>query len=362
LESLGLQAPTELLKRSFGLSLSDQYWVRPLGSGVRWRDVNFFTNAFDEDLGKALFSSFSSSAELDFNSPDATSGGDLPKRWTIDPSTGTRLLMKGGRYNQEPLNERIASELCSRLGVAHVRYRLAQFDNRLVSVCAEMLSDDEELVSAWHTVNAFKADNQLGRKGQWIASACAFGADEHEIETATDGFILVDFLMRNTDRHYGNFGLIRNVESLRVRPAPVYDTGTSLWAGELQVDNRDYVSKPFFTSQGKPTARRQLRLLTPGSWERLDLSALAGWPSFVAHELSRYDQLPSGRISSIEQAVAGRVEQVRYERDLALHSTSSTLFTSTMPDASQTQHLPEHGTDPTGLDFMGHRPDPGITR
>ncbi|MFT8705474.1 HipA domain-containing protein [Bifidobacterium aquikefiricola] len=320
LESIGLHSAQELLNRSFGLSLSDQFWVRPSDSNVRWQDVNFFTNPFDEDLGKALFSPYSSSAHLNFNSPDATSGGDLPKRWAIDPSSNTRVLIKGGRYNQEPLNEHIASDLCARLGVDHVQYRLAESDNRLVSVCDEMLSDNEELLSAGQVINAFKADNQLSRKSQWIASAAALGAAEEELAKATDDFILVDYLMRNTDRHYGNFGLIRNVESLQLRPAPIYDTGASLWAGQLQMDNRDYISLPFFASQGKPTARRQLRLLSKDSWKGIDMSLLADWPSYVAQELSRYDQLSPSRIATIEHAVAGRVEHIRYERNTALSS------------------------------------------
>lgn len=44
-----------------GLSLSDQYWIRPAGMDtLRWEDLNFFHNDFDERLGKALFTGDSS--------------------------------------------------------------------------------------------------------------------------------------------------------------------------------------------------------------------------------------------------------------------------------------------------------------
>ena len=44
-----------------GLSLSDQYWIRPAGmDALRWEDLNFFHNDFDERLGKALFTGDSS--------------------------------------------------------------------------------------------------------------------------------------------------------------------------------------------------------------------------------------------------------------------------------------------------------------
>ena len=62
--------------------------------------------------------------------------------------------------------------------------------------------------------------------------------------------------MRNIDRHYNNFGLVRDVETLRVRPAPLFDTGASLWCGELAIDNRDYKAKPFYATY-KDVYKRQ---------------------------------------------------------------------------------------------------------
>ena len=149
LESLGAASTGELLDRTYGLSLSDQYWVRREDDPAEWKDVNFFDNPFDEALGEILLTSYSSSHDISLNAPDVSTGGDLPKRWTIDRATGRRLLVKSGRTGQEPMNEVIASRLCMRLGVPAVRYSLARNGNRLVSTCADMLSNHEELVSAW---------------------------------------------------------------------------------------------------------------------------------------------------------------------------------------------------------------------
>ena len=49
-----MRSTVELLDKSLGLSLSDQYWVKPESSNARWKDVNFFTNPFDENLGKLM--------------------------------------------------------------------------------------------------------------------------------------------------------------------------------------------------------------------------------------------------------------------------------------------------------------------
>mgnify|MGYP000134521921 CR=1 FL=1 len=174
------------------------------------------------------------------------------------------------------MNEVIASKLCVRLGVLAVPYSLARSGNRLVCTCEDMLTSHEELVSSWQVLQSVKTVSGLNTHDQWIRAAAGFGADGRAVSDATDDWLVVDYLMRNTDRHYSNFGLIRDIETLAVRPAPIYDTGASLWSGELDVDGRDWFAKPFYTATGKPSALRQLRLVE--DWSRFDLDALSDWP------------------------------------------------------------------------------------
>ena len=72
-----------LLVRCYGLSLSDQYWICPEGSGLTWDAVNFFDNDFSDDIGDVLFGANKKADVLDFSSPDNTSDGNLKKRWKI---------------------------------------------------------------------------------------------------------------------------------------------------------------------------------------------------------------------------------------------------------------------------------------
>ncbi|KFI41918.1 HipA domain-containing protein [Bifidobacterium biavatii] len=318
LDVMGVRSTVELLNKSLGLSLSDQYWVKPADSNIQWGQVNFFHNPFDEDLGRLLLTSYSSSHVFSFNAPDASTGGDLPKRWTIRPADGMRVLIKGGRTGQEPVNEVIASRLADRLGIPSVKYSLGEYDNRLVCSCAEMLGDSEELVSAWQLLGSVKRNNRLSMRDQWEHCSVMFGCDRESIRNATDDWLLVDYLMRNTDRHYNNFGVIRDVETMQVRPAPLFDTGASLWCGELHIDNRDYKTKPFYATYKTPTARRQLHLVS--SWERYDLHALSDWPDEVAHRLSLTGMIGPARIDAICCTLRQRIEDVNRARDLSLGS------------------------------------------
>lgn len=44
LSKLNISAPTELLDKAFGLSLSDQYWLKPFDTNIKYDDINFFDN------------------------------------------------------------------------------------------------------------------------------------------------------------------------------------------------------------------------------------------------------------------------------------------------------------------------------
>ena len=253
LESLGAASTGELLDRTYGLSLSDQYWVRHEDDPVEWKDINFFDNPFDEALGEILLTSYSSSHDISLNAPDVSTGGDLPKRWTIDKVTG-RLLVKSGPHGPRAHERGHRLETLLETGRPVRTILLARSGNRLVCTCADMLSNHEELVSAWQVLQSVKTVNGLNTHDQWIRAATGFGADGRAVRDATDDWLVIDYLMRNTDRHYNNFGLIRDVETLAVRPAPIYDTGASLWSGELDVDGRDWFAKPFYSATGRPSA------------------------------------------------------------------------------------------------------------
>lgn len=47
LHRLNVNAPTELLDKAFGLSLSDQYFIKPYDMNVIYDDINFFDNDFE---------------------------------------------------------------------------------------------------------------------------------------------------------------------------------------------------------------------------------------------------------------------------------------------------------------------------
>ena len=80
MEVLKIHDTKTLLTRCFGLSLSDQYWIKPDKSDVKWEAINFFDNPFSDDIGDVLFGNSNKTNGFDFSSPDNTSDGCLKKK------------------------------------------------------------------------------------------------------------------------------------------------------------------------------------------------------------------------------------------------------------------------------------------
>ena len=271
LETMGVASSKLLLSRCYGLSLSDHYWIKPAGSGLTWSQVNFFENSFSEDVGDALFGTPVRKEGFDFSSPDNTSDGFLKKRWKI--IDGKQCLIKAGSppFQQQPFNEVIASRMADRWGIPHIPYTLLWDDGLPYSVCEDFVTPDTELVPAWRVMQTQKKGNQTSVYQHYRNCCEKLGVPG--TTHALDQMLVLDYLIANEDRHFNNFGLLRNPDTLEwLGPAPIYDSGSSLGYDKLTPQirsGRNVTCKPF-----KKTHQDQLRLVISFDW--LDFAKLDG--------------------------------------------------------------------------------------
>lgn len=193
------------------------------------------------------------------------------KRWVV--SEGTRYLIKGGsgQIRQEPYNEVIASEVFRRLGMDHVGYSLTCSGRDVYSSCPAFTDKDREFVPARAIIRG--CNRVQGQTPYEFVrdSMEAFGVGDCTV--FLDRMICTDFIIANEDRHFGNFGVIRDPESLEIKGfAPMFDNGTSL--GSLSqtawIENGYGIRcKPFME-----THEEQIGLV--GSFDWLDLDRLDG--------------------------------------------------------------------------------------
>lgn len=309
LNLLGLDSPKALVEKNHGLSLSDQYWMRVPTSNIKWEDINYFDNDFSDEAGRLLFGFAESMTEInnrvDLNAPDNTSDGNLPKRWAI--INGVRCMIKGGGFlNQEPHNEVIASELYSRLlgSKDYVPYWLYANDKVACSLCENMLSNAEEYVPAVYIDNLLPY--QEGEEGLEHYLRCTDSLGFQEAEDQINKMLVCDFILANFDRHYRNFGLIRNVETLTWRVAPLFDSGSSLWCNKrvLRVDELDYHSAPFISDP-----LLQLEATSDLSW--FNPEKMAGFLSYAVSLLRDGPLHDYGmRLITLEDALEERIDRV----------------------------------------------------
>ena len=73
--------------------------------------------------------------------------------------------------------------------------------------------------------------------------------------------MVVDYLIANTDRHWGNFGFIRDANTLEWKGfAPIFDSGNSLWFDKRNT-TESVLSETFERTQDE-----QIKLITDLSW------------------------------------------------------------------------------------------------
>ena len=230
LHRLNITVPNELLDKAFGLSLSDQYWIKPFNLDINYDDINFFDNDFDySEFLEASLSKNSNKIvkEESLKTPNNTTDGMLKKAWIID--NGTRYLLKSGYKNEllQPFNEVLASEICRRLDFDHVEYTLDTYKDIVVSKCPCFITKDTELITCYQIRNDMNRHNNEEDYEDYIKILENNGIKN--VRTKLENMFILDFLIMNEDRHLNNFGIIRDVNTLKwIDVAPIFDNGQSL--------------------------------------------------------------------------------------------------------------------------------------
>ena len=302
LDKFGMYFPGELLEKSLGLSLSDQYWICSVNEPVEWEKVNFFGNDFSEDVGEILFgkAEVKNIDKVNLKSPDNTSDGVLRKRWKI--INGKRYLIKGGSdpYNQEPANEVLASLVCKRLSIPFVNYEITKIGGKPHSICEDFVDENTELVTAWHIKNIVPKNNEQNDYENFISKCAELGIKD--VRKYLEQMIVLDFIIANVDRHYNNFGFVRDANTLEwIGFAPIYDSGTSMWCKMLEENinptSDDIESKPFRNKHNK-----QIELVTDFSW--VNISALDG----IEQDYAKILRIQNDRNKRLCWALRKRIE------------------------------------------------------
>lgn len=221
---LSLNRPLDVIKVSKGLSLNDCYWVVEEGFAGTFEKYNLYDNRFSRVLALIAFTGYGSSVRASLAScPEFTTNGMLPKCWRRE--NGDIRLYKGGtkgasNSGNEPYSEFYAWQVAQELGVAAVPYTLKQWNKELCSVCSLFTSKQY----------AFLPVGRVVTTGGMEAVEEYYAKLGQPFLDALHGMYVLDALILNVDRHFGNFGfLVDNERNQIAAPAPLFDHGNSLF-------------------------------------------------------------------------------------------------------------------------------------
>ncbi|MEG2283645.1 MAG: hypothetical protein RSB99_03340 [Bacilli bacterium] len=226
MDRLNISSPAVLLDKAFGLSLSDQYWIKPYDGEVKYEYINFFDNDFNDlEFTEATFTTNGPIlSNITLLTPNNTTEGVLRKTWVIDKKI--RYLLKAGLKSEvlQPFNEVLSSMICERLGFHHIPYTIDIVKGNIVSKCACFITTDTELIPAYQVLKNTNKENAYDNYVKILSDNGIEKAKEK-----VDNMFILDYLMLNNDRHLNNFGIIRDVNTLKwLDTAPIFDTGNSL--------------------------------------------------------------------------------------------------------------------------------------
>ena len=233
---------------------------------------------------------------------------------------GIRVLAKGyGMDDQRPFNEAVATALHRRLlsEGEFVPYTVERMFDGPVCLCEVFLDGRDEYVPAVYVKNALGGQRGSSTYDRYCRFLGKHGADEAAVRRSMSQMIVCDALLANSDRHWRNFGIIRNVDTLEVRPAPLFDSGNCLWynvpTAVLIAGEFGFAAKPF-----GPDPSVQLALVDSLDW--FDSSRLNGFVEEAIKTLSRSKWATAeGRLESIRRGLERRVIEVNAAVEVLRH-------------------------------------------
>lgn len=281
-----------------GLSLTDCYWVTYPDDQKTFAEVNLFDNRFSQVLSQIAFTGYGSSPVSKFrSSPEFTTNGMLPKAWRR--KEGEVLLYKGGtsglaNTGKEPYSEFYAAQVAEAMGIPHVTYGLSKWKGQLCSTCELFTSKDVSFVPASTLINTSKISKII----DWY--------DDHGWKNDLAGMLVLDAIIRNTDRHLGNFGfLVDNHTNQLLRPAPLFDNGLSLYCYVMDNDLSNLSEQEKTLAPALYANFDEVALHVIGQKQKQELRHLL---TFRLKKHSRYN-LSDERVKMLESSIQ---EKARY--------------------------------------------------
>lgn len=204
LDSLGLDQNNKMAIcfACKGLSLTDCYWLKlENDTHSTWENVNLYTNSLSDAVARVALTGEYVSIQGHINTPELTNAGAYAKCWRRGKD-GIYLYKTGSLQgnNKEYLVDILCSDLLDRTNVRHVIYTKGQSGLKPVSRCKNMTNQDLSICDMNYYAG-YCNRNKINLYA-WL-----------EQQKDYYNMLIIDYLINNTDRHTGNWGVYFNANT-----------------------------------------------------------------------------------------------------------------------------------------------------
>ena len=226
IKNAGCETNEEYLAKNLALSLTDTYWICPADIELKWADVNLY----DMDQADRDYLAYRGGSSYD---PNASLGGEMDKYWDVGGETPV-LIKKSYQYGgHQSVNEAFATHIhmLQDSDIPFVEYNIKKEDDgATLSLCNAFTSQSVEFVSAYEVIRSAKIKQSQSDLEHYLSICSDHGLDIELMQNCMDYMILSDFAISNVDEHLGNFGVLRDADTMElIGPAPIFDSGNSMF-------------------------------------------------------------------------------------------------------------------------------------
>ena len=207
-----------------GATITDNYWIRPLGSDLKYEDIRFSDDYFSNLALKGTYNSFNLAASSKRSrTPELTNVGSFEKCWKLHDG---KWWMHKKANHEEMFSELFVYEFGKLLGMNMAVYERGD-------ACVKSLDFTDSATINFEPASTFMGDNE-----EYLDVIDALQRLCPQAIPDYIRMIFLDTICANPDRHTNNFGFLRDVTSGELLGlAPNFDNNMALIA-------RGYPAKP----------------------------------------------------------------------------------------------------------------------
>lgn len=196
-------------------TITDNYWIRPIGSELTYNDVKFSDDYFSNLALRGNYDSFNKAANSKKSrTPELTNVGSFEKCWKL--RNGKWWIYKRATHN-EMFSELFAYELGKELG-----FNMAVYERGNGFIKSLDFTDGA-------SVNFEPASTFMKQNEDYLDVIAALKNIYPDAIPDYIRMIFMDTIIANTDRHTNNFGLLRDITTGNfIGFAPNYDNNMAL--------------------------------------------------------------------------------------------------------------------------------------